>query len=62
MLLVLMFFGFGLYSIASGIVPLCVMSDYPILLSIINIIIGVISIVLGIAIIIDLSDPFKHFE
>lgn len=62
MILVLIFFGVGLYLIASGIVPLCVMSDYPILLAVGSITIGVILIILGIAIIIDLSDPFKHFE
>lgn len=62
MILVLIFFGVGLYLIASGITPLCCMPDYPILLAIGSITIGVILIVLGIAIIIDLSDPFKHLE
>lgn len=63
MILVLIFFGVGLYLIASGgIVPLCIMSDYPIILAVGNITIGVILIILGIAIIIDLSDPFKHLE
>lgn len=62
MVLVSIFFGVGLYLIASGIVPLCIMSDYPILLAIGSITIGVILIVLGIAIIIDLSDLFKYLE